>query len=88
MTWLRSVSACTGSSPAAVMRSRRANVGAAAYGSTRAPITSNETGLVTAPLASTTVPWAISPASPHQILTVHSLVFASYVASWLRPECG
>ena len=43
---------------------------------------------VTAPVASTTVPWAISPAFPHQILTVHSLVFASYVASWLRPDFG
>ena len=43
---------------------------------------------LTAPVASTTVPCAISPAVPHQIFTVHSLVFGSYVASWLRPECG
>ena len=43
---------------------------------------------VTSPVASTTVPWAISPALPHQILTVQSLVFRSYVALWVRPECG
>ena len=43
---------------------------------------------VTARVESSTVPCAISPAAPHQILTVQSPVFESYVTSWLRPECG
>ena len=47
---------------------------------------------VTSPVASTTVPWAISPAETfrplHQILTVHSREFASNVASSLIPERG
>ena len=32
---------------------------------------------LTVPVESTTVPWAISPAAPHEIWTVHSPVFAS-----------
>ena len=42
----------------------------------------------TLPSASSTLPSAISPASPHQIFTVHSPDFASYVSSSLRRERG
>jgi hypothetical protein len=50
---------------------------------------------VTAPVVSSTLPSAISPAEifgwcafVHQIFTVHSPVFASYVSSSVRPARG
>ena len=43
---------------------------------------------VTTPLASSTVPSAISPAFPHQILTAQLDVFLSYVSSSTRPSTG
>ena len=47
---------------------------------------------VTSPVASTTVPWAISPAEMflplHQTLMFHWPDFALYVASSLNPERG
>jgi hypothetical protein len=42
----------------------------------------------TAPLESSTVPCAISPAAPHQIFTVHWPVFAEYVSSSTSPCRG
>ncbi len=43
---------------------------------------------VTAPLASSTAAWTISPAFPHQIFTVQLCVFVSYDSSSLRPLTG
>ena len=43
---------------------------------------------VTTPLASSTVPSAISPRLPHQIFTVQLEVFGSYVSSSSGPSSG